>query len=432
MGALAELACRPNIGTGAMNRRKTFVLAGSILFSMQTNSLFSQVDGRTQHSLPRELHQNSAPYRHLSATLDSVRRSEKSSLSILHIGGSHVQAGWIAHFLREQLALLAPEAQWSRGLMLPYRLAHTNTPTHFRTEMTGSWSGESCAKRNWTSRLIDPGSGTGMQVHTSSELASIQHVAFLPDSTKITSDSFDIWTNANRNEISFGSAQSSIQLTAFEGGNGWRLTLPSPVDTFRLDFFPDENRSTPLVYEGVYAELNGSTQIVINEWGHNGLHIQDIRDCPEFAVLAKRLKPDLVILGVGLNDAMNEKGFELAQFALDYSWTINALKEALPETAILLLSNTPVNSDKPFITKNSEQIRSFLQSYSKSVGCGFFDLSEAMGGTESMQEWMAQGWMKSDGIHFHSAGYQHIAYQIFTEIERAFLTDKKARNSTER
>jgi lysophospholipase L1-like esterase len=66
------------------------------------------------------------------------------------------------------------------------------------------------------------------------------------------------------------------------------------------------------------------------------------------------------------------------------------------------------------------------------VGCGFFDLSEAMGGTESMQEWMAQGWMKSDGIHFHSAGYQHIAYQIFTEIERAFLTDKKARNSTER
>jgi lysophospholipase L1-like esterase len=415
-----------------MKWRKTVAFSWYILFTMLSNAVQSQFDGSTKHLIPHEIPENSDHFGHLWATIDSVQRGEKSELSILYIGGSHVQAGWIGHFMREKLSLWMPEARWSRGLMLPYRLAQKNTPTHFRTEMSGSWSGQSCANRSWTSNGCDLGSGTGIQVQTNSGLASIQHVAFLPDSTLMMANSFDIWTNANRNEISFGSTRGKAQMTALESGTGWRLALQSPVDTFRLNFVADENRSTPLVYEGVYAQLDASTQIVVNEWGHNGLHVKDFRNCRELKTLVRRMKPDLVIIGIGLNDAMNETGFKLEQFAQDYSWTVNALQEVLPKTAFLLLSNTPVNEARPFISKHSFQIQTFLQAYSKSAQCGFFDLHEAIGGSEGMDEWVAQGWMKADGIHFHSFGYEQIACHIFAGIKQAFLNEKNARNSEER
>ena len=36
--------------------------------------------------------------------------------------------GWIGHEMRRLLAAWAPQAEMSRGMHLPYRLAHTNTP----------------------------------------------------------------------------------------------------------------------------------------------------------------------------------------------------------------------------------------------------------------------------------------------------------------
>lgn len=399
---------------------------------MLSNVVQSQFDAGKEHSISHEIPRNSAQYENIWATIDSVQRSEKSQLSILYIGGSHVQAGWIGHFMREQLSLWMSEAQWSRGLMLPYRLAEKNTPTHFRTEMSGSWSGQSCANRSWISNSYDLGCGTGITVQTNSGRASIQHVAFLPDSTKMMANSFDIWTNANRNEISLDSTRGTAQITELESGIGWRMELLSPVDTFRLNFIAAESRSTPLVYDGVYAQLDATTQIVLNEWGHNGLHIEDMRNCHGFKALVKRMKPDLVIIGIGLNDAMKEKGFRIEQFATDYTWMVDGLQEVLPEAAFLLMSNTPVNESKPFVSKHSDEIETFLRAYSKSAQFGFFDLGSAIGGPENMDAWMLKGWMKSDGIHFHSAGYQQIAYRILGGIEQAFKNEKNTRNSGER
>ena len=60
--------------------------------------------------------------------MDSVHLYHKGGLTVLYIGGSHVQGGWIGHEMQRFLAAWAPQAEMSRGMHLPYRLAHTNTP----------------------------------------------------------------------------------------------------------------------------------------------------------------------------------------------------------------------------------------------------------------------------------------------------------------
>ena len=82
----------------------------------------------------------------LWTTMDSVHSNRSGSLTVLYIGGSHVQGGWIEHEMRQLLADWAPHAEMSRGMHLPYRLAHTNTPAHYSTEMDGSWTADRCTR----------------------------------------------------------------------------------------------------------------------------------------------------------------------------------------------------------------------------------------------------------------------------------------------
>ena len=69
----------------------------------------------------------------LWATMDSVHLYHKGELTVLYIGGSHVQGGWIGHEMQRFLAAWTPHAEVSRGMHLR-RLAHQH-PNAFPDEM---------------------------------------------------------------------------------------------------------------------------------------------------------------------------------------------------------------------------------------------------------------------------------------------------------
>ena len=163
---MASMASRPNLGHNTMNWKTLIALAMCTVLPGIHLAVSCQDNENEPNSISCEIPPNSNRYNELWATMDSVHQEIGGELSILHLGGSHVQAGWIGHFMREQLALWSPQAIWSKGLMLPYRLAKTNTPTHFRTEMSGHWQGSRCTRKSWDEINSDVGSGTGIQVRT--------------------------------------------------------------------------------------------------------------------------------------------------------------------------------------------------------------------------------------------------------------------------
>lgn len=435
MGTLAGLAGRFDLIQSVMMRYKRIIIS-FILTAAASSAVFGQTDPQPGiHTAPEvtaEIPINSDAFTRLWATMDSVHQRQPGKLSILYIGGSHVQAGWIGHFMREQMTLLSPSAAWSRGLMLPYRLAKTNTPTHFRTEMEGNWTGLRCPQSIWKTSSQGRFNGTGIQTRTASSRASIQHVAYLPDSTRFNSNAIDVWTNARANEFAIDAGDVGMNIISLEDDMGWRVALDAPIDTLRLTFHSSLDRSDPIAYEGLYSAHGGNfPRLVFNEWGHNGLHIADVNTCPDFSLLVERMNPDLIILGIGLNDALNEGGFKIQSFAAEYSKAITRIQEMAPQSALLLLSNTPVHQPSKIAQEQSARIQSFLQSCAAAGDFGFFDLGMALGGQKNTATLMANDWLQSDGIHYTRQGYGQIARLLYGAIFQAYQCDFHSRNSNE-
>ena len=66
---------------------------------------------------------NSAPMEFLFQKWQRVVTTGQGNLSIVHIGGSHVQAGTLPHRIRTNILTAYPTAVGGRGLIFPYSAA---------------------------------------------------------------------------------------------------------------------------------------------------------------------------------------------------------------------------------------------------------------------------------------------------------------------
>ena len=60
--------------------------------------------------------------------MDSLLSTGKGKINILHIGGSHVQAGYLSHRLRMNFSTLGDSVMTARGVIFPFRILRTNAP----------------------------------------------------------------------------------------------------------------------------------------------------------------------------------------------------------------------------------------------------------------------------------------------------------------
>ena len=69
--------------------------------------------------------------------LDTLLFTGKGNVNIMHIGGSHVQAGVFSQAMRDNLLNLFPGLTAGRGLVFPFM--KTNTPSSYSVYRTGEW-----------------------------------------------------------------------------------------------------------------------------------------------------------------------------------------------------------------------------------------------------------------------------------------------------
>ena len=355
--------------------------------------------------------------------MDSIEQGQSAELSVLYIGGSHVQAGWLGHGLRQAMANWIPEARSTRGLMLPYRMAHTNTPTHFRTEFSGDWEGIRCTQKAYLAERRNSTCGTGIVVQLQGS-AWFQHVSYAPDSSHHLASQLTIWTNASLEEWNWEGSTPLTNCEPLPENRGWRLHFAEPADTLALSFSPSTSemrQSEPLWYGGASSTLESSNaHYVVHDWGHNGLRIRHAAEEKAWRALVDDLKPDLVLIGIGLNDAIRESKLDVAEFQDTYL----SLLDSLGDLAIVLLGNTPIREEHERVFNNSLTIDAILRDLAAREGCGFFSFTEALGGSTAWEACQSKGWLKSDGIHFTESGYLALSSMLFKAWQSAFQADR--------
>jgi hypothetical protein len=357
----------------------------------------------------------------LWATMDSVHFYNKGELTVLYIGGSHVQGGWIGHEMQRFLADWAPHAEVSRGMHLPYRLAHTNTPTHFRTEMEGRWTAQRCTRGPGQAACAAAPIATGILAYPEDSTV-IQHVSYLPDSTRNAYTAVELWTNANRSQWHWQGNANLLSWSPLPDNDGWHLELDAPADTLAVSF------TAPSASAIWYAGMNGlqttsTAHITYHEWGHNGLRIRQAAALQGWESLLERIQPDLIFIGIGLNDAVDGERLNMAAFASHYE----AFTDVLCATgaAVVLVGNTPATHRGTSLTRPSASIGAWLRQNSESYGCAYMDLTAALGGPGLVADWIERERMQPDGMHFTAEGYQAIASVLFEAWMQAYAQAQK-------
>ena len=164
-------------------------------------------------------------------TMDSMQHEGVGTLSCLYIGGSHVQSGWIGLGLRKRFEEAFPKSNQARGWMLPYRMAQTDTPTHFRTESSGEWSGMRCVQ----SRYKGPFGSTGVPCthrrHPGHMAARFRFDQILAYTQAIQLKSGGQATGCIPQWLG---SETLLHCDTLANGSGWRFLFDQEVDTVRF------------------------------------------------------------------------------------------------------------------------------------------------------------------------------------------------------
>ena len=358
---------------------------------------------------------DSSAYERLWTKMDSVLFFGCSQLNIVHIGGSHVQAGTLTRRLRNDLLSLRSNLDGGRGLLFPFSAAHTNNPTSFTTTYSGFWK----ATKN-TSRTPDKRLGlTGMALTTSEDRASVQVTAIARDpwlsEPKFSFDTVRVlgYSSGSREPLVL-CATDTLSGRKASNDSSWLFPLPAFTDSVKVI----TRGAGEFTLTGLQL-ISSRPGITVSEIGVNGASLGSYARCADLERDLALLHPDLIIFGIGINDASGPN-FSEDEFVLKYKHLIDRVHSVAPDCAILFLTNNDSCRrirKKGYVTNPNGAVaeKAFLR-LGADCGAGVWDQFEIMGGLGSMKKWETAGLAQRDKIHFTETGYEVLGDLLYNAL----------------
>ncbi|MFN3876070.1 MAG: GDSL-type esterase/lipase family protein, partial [Flavobacteriales bacterium] len=346
---------------------------------------------------------DSAAWERYHEKLDKLVFAGEGQIHVAHIGGSHVQADLWSMQLRHRLQTLSPGLRAARGFVFPYGMAKSNTPWWYKPDFTGKWTAVRQVTRADSSIL----GIAGISATTYDTLAAIK-VAFRTDIH--AAYPFNRVRVLHRMDSSYAvhawDPDSSVRI-------GRRVDEAAAFTEFAYDRYRDtlwlriqrtDSAQRQFTLRGIVLDSD-DPGIVLHALGVNGASTASWLRCQRFSEELALLRPDLVILSIGINDA-HDPGFSAERFEANYRELIGRVRRANPDAAILLTTNTDSYVKRRFVNKNAGAVREAMLRLSASDGVGVWDTWGVMGGEGSIRSWEKAGLAQPDRVHLKRGGYE--------------------------
>ena len=358
--------------------------------------------------------------------MDSVVHLGTGHVSILHIGGSHVQAGTFTQQFRDDLLGIGDDLMGGSYFVFPFTAGGTNNPSHYVIHSTGEW--QYC--RNAVLRETDKRLGlSGAAVTTTDSTATIQIVtrerypSTMPpvyDFNKVTLIGFSETENVvpalcYNNDTLHGVYDEEFSLYTFE--------LPDYTDSICIlfDSVPGEFTLTGVLLE------NDRPGISVHGVGVNGARVPSYLRCDDFERDLKLIQPDLIIFSIGINDAL-ETGFNKEVFKQNYRELISIVQEVNPDCALLFVTNNDSFKRKRVrrrtvyeVNTNGKIAEQAFMELGKEYQAAVWDQFDIMGGLRSMRNWQKAGLAQRDKVHFTRDGYILMGDLLYNALIERYL-----------
>ena len=367
--------------------------------------------------------------------LDSVVFLGQGSVSIMHIGGSHVQAGVLTQQFRDNLLGIGTDLMGGQQFLFPFSLGGTNNPTHYSISKMGEWT--YC--RNAVIKDTDKRMGLAGAAVTTTDSTATVSIMGRPRRNSSFSPCFDF----NKvTLIGFSETGDVTPVVSYNGKtivgkhNEYRSTytfkLPTYTDSIciRFDSFPGEFTLTGVLLE------NGMPGISVNPVGVNGASVPSYLRCDDFERDLELIRPDLVIFGIGINDAA-EKDFDKDVFMKNYGALIRIIQRVNPDCALLFMTNNDsfkrvkVKKKTHYeVNTNGLIVEEAFMEMGKQYNAAVWDQFDIMGGLSSMQDWEQAGLAKPDKIHFTNEGYELLGNLLYNALISRYIEHLKNNSTT--
>lgn len=341
-------------------------------------------------------------------------------VSILHMGGSHVQAGTLTDRIRKNFLSVSGGLEAEPGFIFPYKLAGTNSPRSVRCQWTGNWKG--C--RNALSTDHCHWGMSGINASTSDSLVSIKIWVTNHDTIARKFDRVKMFTpveNMDDWEMRIDSIGFSHKHTRKHAYT--EFALNQMTDTLRLTFRKKNPDATDFILQGFYLGLSEKQEvpgITYNAIGVNGAGTYSYLRCDDLQKQMYGIMPDIVVFGIGVNDAnVPEADFNPALYEARYDSLIYKIREVNPDCAFLFITNNDTYYQKRYPNRNAYQVQATMLRLAEKHGGAMYDLFDVMGGLGSITQWKNANLASSDLIHLTREGYELQGDMMFTAIRNA-------------
>ena len=385
--------------------------------------------------------QDTALYRFFAA----LHKSDSNVISVLHLGDSHIQAGFFpfttAFFLQQDFGSAG------RGWVFPYNLANTNGPSDYRWNSTGRWDVDKVIDRSKSTDVLGPGA----IVLTSRNDAPTLAFNGRQDDEKMDNDIrqaelfYDPGTDDST--ISVPGAGVDVSTAPFEGGTPTlrkaSLTFPAPVQSFQVRW--DRQNAQPFRFYGALLQ-NGHNGVLYSAVGINGATFQHYNDNNGTLIAEMEvIQPQLVIISLGTNEAYGS--LNAAAFRAQMDNAVKTVRKYQPQACIVLTTPPECKrvSKRPYRRKVGKKYKTYyrvayypnpyiavvsqqIMSYCRENGLACWNFN---GVNKAMAKSFTSGW-SGDHIHFNARGYQlqgKLLYEALRNSYDKFLKVEKTRKN---
>lgn len=334
-----------------------------------------------------------------------VVSSGKGHLNIVHIGGSHVQGGTMPHRIRCNILQSYPDRIGERGFLFPYSAAaKCNNPHDYRVHCKESVNLTRCVYKE-PQRTLGVG-GIAITAHDS--LTTLQLILNEPR--------FDF---ATQKVVPLGQWNLSDSLVSPPYAHPDGPTISLYGDSIEMLIPADSIWSYTLrgfLFQGCQEG------ITYHSIGVNGAAVPDYIKCPLFTRELSLLNPDVVVFGIGINDAAGPN-FDTAVFHQNYLQLIDSIKSVNPRCAFIFITNNDSYRRVKrhySVNENAVLAREVFYQLAKETGGAVWDQFEVMGGLKSMDLWYKAKLAQKDRVHFTRAGYELVGDLFSEALLKAF------------
>jgi lysophospholipase L1-like esterase len=343
--------------------------------------------------------QNTAVLQDFVTKMRARSNGEQNTINIVHIGDSHIQADWFGERIRELLQTKFGNA--GRGLIVPFRVAGSNEPNNFFTSANGIWQSR---------RVVVPGSLPigigGLTLQTTNPQAAIN---IKLNSHSLTQNIYQevrvFCDKQNGFDWQIKNSQGTVLQTitnddATQNADYVSFILPKMEDSkFTIQCKANATGTQATVFGISIASFDPGLRY--HSIGINGAKYENYNAASRFAKQVFHLKPDLIVIGLGTNEAQTAVQKETLKAQI--TTLVTSLKN---ETYAPILLYTPADSylhgsANPHLPTVSEAIKEVILEQNLAL----WDLYKISGAKGSALQWRTFRLLNKDGIHYSKKGY---------------------------